>query len=127
MLIKFNKMAFNITENTQIVITLGSITNAKSTKPSSPFSEVYMTNFRNGLFYEVVRYRANALKITNTMPATIKTISLIQSNTNSDAAAYYTITFTPVNPIPKTGAILIRASTNIKFVTDNTLCTIFAG
>lgn len=86
-----------------------------------------MNNLRSGLYFEVVRYRANTVRVTNTNPATLQSVSLIQSNTESEAAAYYTITFTPVNPIPTSGAILIRASTNIKFVTDNTLCSIFVG
>jgi len=91
------------------------IRNPISTKPSSSFSNILIQNEDN---YSVAKYSKPTAPITNELFAQIQKYKLTQDDINVSKVTSYTLDFTPVNPIPRTGSMQISWPRQVQVTSD---------
>jgi hypothetical protein len=117
MVVKFKKLA---SATGTFSWSADKIRNPISTKPSSSFSNIIIQDSEN---YSVAKFSGKTDSITNDLVANIQKYKLNQGNISVSAETIYTIDFTPINAIPKTGSIQISWPQQVEVTSDFT-CTV---
>jgi hypothetical protein len=86
---------------------MSNIGNPASVKPSQGFQNMRILTADNYLVSQV-QDPAGAAPITNVAAATIQSPTLFQDSLQADVKNNYTITFTPINPLPAEGSIKLE-------------------